>query len=397
VEGVIQELARATCQKELNVISPKKSRLLAVFVACALAALVAGCGSSGDAKGTGAAGATLREGAKAAIEANLAPYVGHPSAFPVDEPLTKKPSPNATIAYLQCAVPTCALLSQVLDGATKTLGVKLSVVKAGSSAAALQQAAETILAEKPAAVIIPAVDPSQYREQMGKFADAGIPVISLGVNDADKYPAIKASLVGVPTTTRGGTLLADRVLRDDGAGESVFYSVPELNFSPILKKAYIDEINKQCDGCKVREVDIPISQLGSTAPSTVVSDLQKNPKTKAAVFVAFDAAAGLPQALDVAGIKVDVVGFAPDPNALGYIKEGKVGAGLGTGLVVASWTAVDAAARLITGQPLAKGEAEDATVLQLLEKADITFDPQLGFAGYPDMAQRFAKLWGSAS
>ena len=370
-------------------------RVLAGCGVTALTLALAGCGADTTSEATDEA--TLAPGAEAKIAAALDPYVGHPSAFPVDEPLTTRPPSDATIAYLQCAAPTCALVSQVVAGATQALGVQYTVTKAGPSAQAIQQAAESILAARPDAVIIPAVDPSQYRQQLAAFEEAGIPVVSLGVNNTEDYSAIKAGLISARTTVLAGKLMAARVLRDNGPVESVFYAIPELDFSAIQEEAYTEQIREYCPSCNVRAVKIPFSQVGSTAPATIVSDLQSHPATKAAVFVAFDAAIGLPNALEVAGLEVDTIGFAPSPDALEYLKDGDVGSGMGMGLVTAAWTAVDAAARLITDQPLAKGEAEDWTVLQLLEQEDITFDPAMGFAGYPDVAERFAQLWGSAA
>ena len=50
-------------------------------------------------------------------------------------------------------------------------------------------------------------------------------------------------------------------------------------------------------------------------------------------------------------------------------------------------------ARLLTGQPLTGKEAADPSVMQMLEQKDVSFDPSHGFNGYPDVADRFAKLW----
>ena len=48
----------------------------------------------------------------------------------------------------------------------------------------------------------------------------------------------------------------------------------------------------------------------------------------------------------------------------------------------------------IAGQKLTGPEAEGSGVVQFLTKKDITFDPAKGWSGYPDFAERFAKLWG---
>ncbi|WP_043716419.1 hypothetical protein, partial [Kutzneria sp. 744] len=50
------------------------------------------------------------------------------------------------------------------------MGAQLTVTKGGASAQALQQATNSIVAAKPAAVLIPASDPVQYRDQMDQLA-----------------------------------------------------------------------------------------------------------------------------------------------------------------------------------------------------------------------------------
>jgi ribose transport system substrate-binding protein len=48
----------------------------------------------------------------------------------------------------------------------------------------------------------------------------------------------------------------------------------------------------------------------------------------------------------------------------------------------------------MVGQELTGDEAKGISPLQFLKQEDITFDPSKGWTGYPDFAQRFAKLWG---
>src|SRR3954467_14622816 len=105
---------------------------LARLVASALTAaiLVAACGGSGGGSGSSSSsGNASADGAGA--KAALAAYTGHPTAFPVDQPLKQKMAANATFDYLQCVTPICGLFAQVLPPAAKTMGVKLRVVKAG--------------------------------------------------------------------------------------------------------------------------------------------------------------------------------------------------------------------------------------------------------------------------
>ena len=328
--------------------------------------------------------------------ANLAPYTGHPSAFPVDEALTKKLGASSRLAFLQCSTPICALIGNMVGQAAGAMGVPVSVTKASPSAQSLQEAMSSIIAAKPQGVLIPATDPVQFRDPMAQLAKLGVPVVSQGVVNAKDFPAIKGSILGEGTAVKVGTLLADWTVKRNGTQPSALYATPELSFTKFIQQGYIDEMKALCPACKVRVVQVPISTIGNKAPQIVVSDLQAHPDTKTVVFASEEAATGLPAALKVAGIKVDTVGFAPDPAVLGYIKNGDITAGLGFDIRTSAWVQLDMTARLLTGQALTKQEAADPSVMQMLEQKDVTFDPSHGFNGYPDVADRFAKLWPSS-
>ena len=366
----------------------RTTRLMAFAAVFALA--TAACGNTDS---TASGGAKLGSDVVSKATANLAPYTGHPSAFPVEEALKKKPGPGTRLAFLQCSTPICALIGAMMKQAAGSLGVPVTVTKASPSAQSLQEAMSSIIATKPQAVLLPATDPVQFRDPMQQLATMGIPVVSQGVVNAQDFPAIKGAILGQGTAVKVGTLLADWTIKRNGTAPSVFYATPELSFTKFIQQGYTDETKSLCPSCKVRIVQVPISTIGNKAPQIVVSDLQANPKTKTAVFSSEEAATGLPAALKVAGIKVDTVGFAPDPAVLGYIKNGDITAGLGFDIRTSAWVQLDMTARLLTGQPLTSQEAADPSVMQMLEQKDVSFDPSHGFNGYPDVADRFAKLW----
>jgi len=374
-------------------VSRLKTTLLAGVMACSLLALSA-CGDSDDG-GSNASGGEISASALAQAKENLAPYTGQPGAFPVDEPLAKKPPAGTTIAFLQCSTPVCAVQAELFAIPTKTLlGNDLIVVKAGPSAQELQQAMDSIIAKKPSAVILPAVDPSQFRPQMEELDRLGIPVVTTGVIDMESFPAIKAGLLGPKASERAGKLFADWAVVRNGTAPSVFYTIPELSFSPIMFKAYQDEMKQLCPSCEVREVKIPIATVGNTAPQTVVNDLRSHPETKTAVFASAEAMTGLPAALKVAGLSPDTVGFAPSPTVLGYIQKGEVTAGLPVDSLVTEFSGVDMVARVLTGQELTKAEADDELAMQMVTKEDLEGkDLSKGFAAYPDVVERMTKLW----
>ena len=85
--------------------------------------------------------------------------------------------------------------------------------------------------------------------------------------------------------------------------------------------------------------------------------------------------------------------YNPLPEQLSAIKSGGLTAGLAVDLPTQIWTGVDAAGRLVLGSKPTSGEDEGFGPFQFLAQQDITFDPQRGWTGYPDFAQRFTTFW----
>jgi ribose transport system substrate-binding protein len=363
-----------------------------------LALPLVACGdeSSSEGASTGAAaetGATGNEAGVAAAEAAIRPYIGQPSEFPVVEELQEVPT-GASIVYMDSGTPVGAIIFELLTDAAKTMGVEVSSIKAGPAATTTRSAFDSVVASKPDAVIVAGINIRLWSAQAEALRDAGIPVITTGVLDTEPY-GITAPQAAENYARGAGKLMADYVTAEFGTDSKiVFYGVPELPFTPGTLRAFRDELEAVCPECSLRTVDIPVATIGNTAPNAIVSDLQANPDTTVAVFGNDETQIGLPQKLQAAGIEVKTLGVGPTPTNLQYIKDGKQTAGLGYDLPVAAWELLDQTARAIAGQELTGPQAEGLTPLQFLTQEDITFDPSKGWTGYPDFAERFAKLWG---
>jgi ribose transport system substrate-binding protein len=371
------------------------SHALKISTAAAATAALAltGCGGSSDNSSNATASSSGSKTNIAAAKAAVAQYSGKPTAFPVDQPLKAKPT-GKTIAYMQCSTPACAFFAQIIAPTQKMLGYKLKVVKAGASANEVQSAMSSIVSLKPNAALLPASDPNQYLNQAKQLQDAKVPVSVNGVVDPQKY-GFDNAFINNATDKLAGKLMADWSVASTDGGEVVFYGVQELSFTPIMQQAFDKEMARVCPSCNVRHVSIPISAIGTTAPSLVVSDLQSHPKTKAVVFGNAETGTGLPAALKAASLKVKIMGFGPPPVILGYIKQGEWDAGIGVDAPTMLWAQVDSLARFLAGQQQTPGEAKGLPPVQILTAKD-NFDPKKLWTGYPDFGQRFAKLWGAA-
>jgi ribose transport system substrate-binding protein len=379
--------------------------VVAGLLTAATAISLAACGSSSSSSSSPAASAassastasspstTSASGANVATaQAAVDRWSGHPSPFPVSEPLKKPISSGTTIAYLQASDPIGALIGQLLKPGVQALGAKYVAINAGSTASAAQAAASSALALKPAALIIPAFLPSEFGGKLQELKAAGVKLIGSGMTGWKQY-GIDYCVNCEAYSSLVGKLLADWAVAKQGShANAAFYSVPELSFTAPMWESFETEMNKQCPNCQVRNVPVGVATIGSTAPKTIVTDLQSHAGTNAAVFSTMDMAQGLPAAMKSAGItNVATVGGAATPENLQDIKAGNLTAGVGVDFPTYVWEMVDVAARLSLGQQ--PPASETIAPLQFLEQKDITFDPSKGYVGYPDFAQRYGKLW----
>lgn len=406
------EAFRVTRGQDRLAASARRHRRGRAAVTACMAALavvsLAACGSSSSSSsspssspsGSSSSSSASGNGANiAAAQAAIAPYIGHPSAFPVDTPLPKPVAAGTKFVYLQCGAPTCALVGKLLAPAIKTIGGTMITVNAGTTAATSQAAASSALSLKPKVVLITGIQPSLFGGRLKSLEAAGAKIVSFSITlpDPQQY-GITFNYIGLAPLQRAGRLMADWVVANKGAKANVaFYGAPEITFTPSFEQAFEQELHQHCSSCKVRFVSVSLTTAGTTSQQTIANDLQSHPDTNIAVIGAGDLANGLPPALKAAGISVTTLVYTPTPEQLEAIKDGGLTAGLGVDLPTQLWAGVDAGARLLLGAPLTAGQQSGFGPVQFLGQKDITFNPANGWTGYPNFAQMFAKLWHTTS
>ncbi len=372
--------------------STKRRAALIGLAAVTLSA--AACGSSGGGGTKTASPASANQPADLSVARQaIAPYVGHPSPFPATQKLAKLPAPGSKFVFLQCSAPVCAIFAQLLPNPIKAVGGKLVVVNSGSSATSSQAAAATALADKPAAVLIGATEPQLYGNYLHRLDSNGSVVAGGGVVGGAPY-GVQESIGGEASTVLAGQLMADWVTVNKGPDANVvFFGTPELTFSAGMQSGFAQALAQRCPGCKASYQALSVTAFGTTAPSQVVSYLQSHPATDTVVFASMEGATGLAAALTDAHLSPTTLGFAPTPSNLQDIRDGGLTAGLALDFNVQIWMQVNAALRLMAGQTT---EPSNLSVdMQFLTKSDVTgTDISHGWSGYPDVAQRFAALWG---
>ncbi len=258
----------------------------AAAVTSAVAALIAiaGCSSSGSGSGGSNPAPAVSTTAVAAditaAKALLAEYSGKVSAFPVDAPLTKRLPSSASLVYLRCASPVCAIAGNIVAAAAKTMGINYSKINAGPSVSTQQAAMDSIATLKPTALMIAGLDPTGIGPQLRKLVASGVTVGTVGLQKTAPYGVQAPFNTEAANTKEGALLAAWAVLKNGQNTNSVIYETPELSFSPVVVSGYLAEMKALCPSCKARKVDIPLASVGTDASSRIVSDLQNHPDTK---------------------------------------------------------------------------------------------------------------------
>lgn len=347
-------------------------------------------GSGTAASSPGATGADL-----AAAQQELAPYIGHPSPFPATERLSRLPAQGSKFVFLQCGAPVCAIFAQLMPVPAKALGVNFVAVNSGNTATSAQAAAATALSDRPAAVLVGASSPQLYGDYLHKLVSAGSVVAGGGTVGGQPY-GVQQAVGGAQSVSHAGELLADWVAVNKGPSANVvFFGTPELTFSAGMQAAFAATLGQRCPGCTASYQQLSIATYGTTAPSQVVSYLQSHPGTNTVVFASMEGATGLAAALKDAHLSPTTLGFAPTTSNLQDIADGGLTAGLALDFNVQVWMQLNLAARLLAHQATPESNLE--VDMQFLTKSDLAgVNISRGWTGYPDVAQRFAALWGLA-
>ena len=362
---------------------------LAVLPLLALAA----CGSS-DSAGDGDSADNSAD--TAAAEALIAPYTGQPSEFPISTPLTTSPK-GKKVAYMDCGTPICALFYDIAQPAAQALGMTLTRIDTGQAADTVSTAFDTAVSGGYDGVFVPAIPPALWERGLDALNKAGIPVVTTGVTGGDPSK-IAVMQVSDKNVTEAAGLLAAKVVAEHGSDvNAVLYQTPELPFTGLLSEQFQKKMKELCTGCKVRIADIPAASLGNKAPSIIVDDLQAHPDTKTVVFSVGEQANGLASAMKTANLDVEMLANSPTPETLQQMKDGDIDDALGLDLATIGWTAIDSLARLSTGQDADPGAIADIPPMQFLTAKELPEDVSHGWVAYPDFADRFMKLWASAS
>lgn len=330
------------------------------------------------------------EGARAFLE----PFYGPPDEFPETESLTERPDPSTEVVFMKSATTVADAQDESLQAAAEAMGIQYRSIELGGTAESINAALDSVVEMEPDGVLNVSTDPTFFTGQLETLREAGTVVVSGGIVNGDEFgfETVMANAGDVVET--GKIMAAHALLEGEGSITNLaYYKTPELQFTSEMERGVREQVEALCETCTLRVVNIPITEVGSTAPDKIVSDLQANPDTDAALASFNEIFLGLPSALEVAGIDVFTMAQAPVASSYEAIENGQQNATVAWDVDLMMWPMMDQLARELTGQELTDFQKEELLVKQVITEDSLPDDFNEGWHAFPDTRERYQELW----
>jgi ribose transport system substrate-binding protein len=308
--------------------SARRGAAKGAVLAVSFAMVISACSSAGTSskKSSGSSGGSIAAAGTAydvaAVNAEVAKYTTRPTSIGIDAKVKGVVPTGKTIMYLQCGAPSCKDAGDYLEAATKAVGWTLKRVNAGISAETVKAAWGQAVTEKPDGVVASGFPRVLFEDELAKLKALNIPVVDQIVGDV---AGNGLSLVLADPTDQAatGTRLAQYILKQNNGKAFEALAVITSAYTSLsnTNKAFGAAITAACSTCKVDDLDVPVTSLGTDLPSRVTSYLSKHPKVKWVYMGFSDMVTGLPAALKAAGLgDVKVVTYDGNATTQAYLK-----------------------------------------------------------------------------
>ena len=338
--------------------SPNSRRRRGIVCAAILAALglaVAGCGSSSSSTSSNASGSAT---SAAGLQQAQAYYHAHshpPTSLGL--PAVTKPIPTGkTVSFVHCGVAACNRIQSALTKEAPILGWKVAVVPTTGAPASVKAGWDTVVRLHPVAAFGSGFNHTLFASELAQLNSMHVPVLQWTTEDSvgNGIVFVKGGPSDVLPVV-GPEMASWVVSSAQGKANTLYVDLPTFTILAPVKKGFDSAYAKWCPGCKLDTLAVPLTAIGSTAPSLIVSYLRAHPDVNR-IAISYDGVAvGLPAALKSAGLagKVQFIGESPSETNLAYVQNGTEAATVASPTYETWAVFLDAAARELTGQSLA--------------------------------------------
>jgi ribose transport system substrate-binding protein len=365
--------------------------LAVALAACSSNSAPSSANEAGTASTTGTSSAS---GTTSALVAKLkAEFKAQETANPDISiaPLSKPVPSGKTVDIITCAVPICALYTEGALDAAAALGWKSKTVVAPFTPEGFKETWDTVLQDKPDAVVMAAVtSTSVVLAQVKQAVAEGIIVVGYGLD----VPAGGSSPFTFATTSADDLRLDGRsqalaIINNAGGPANVLILVDPTEPN-VIAEAAEDKSLIESVGGTVGEINVNTADIGQGVPAQVVTYLQAHPKVQYVAVPTDDWLPGIAQALASAGLSnVKLLGAGASNSSVSSLQSGQLFSSNVHPTVENGWYLVDAIVRKMVGDPIANANplwpyviANQDTVGQLGDLND-----------WPHITNKFLAAW----
>jgi ABC-type sugar transport system substrate-binding protein len=351
---------------------PRRHRRVAgAVLTAALGLVIAACSSTStgtSTAGTTTAGSSASAGSSVigsstssgvqAAEAELKVAEARPAS--VSLPTVSTPIPSGkTVSFVHCGVAVCDTIAAAIKNAAAVLGWKVDVIPTNGTPASVKAAWDTVVRLHPAVAFGSGFNRALFASEASQLASMKVPVMDWSTLDSpgQGITFVKGGPSEVPVV--GEQMAAWVVASTQGKADTLYINLPTFVILQPVMEGFDSYYKQWCPGCKLSTMSVPLTSIGTTAPSLIVSYLRAHPDINR-IAVGYDGVdVGLPAALAAAGLssKVKFIGEAPTATNLAYVQAGTEAATVAQGYYEIWAMYLDAAARALTGQSLAPDNA----------------------------------------
>jgi ribose transport system substrate-binding protein len=354
--------------KQMRVVRRRGPRRLAgAVLTAALGIVIAACSSSASSTATGTSanvgsstgvtGSSTSSGV-AAAEAELKVAEARPASIGL--PAFSKAVPSGkTVSFVHCGVAVCDTIAAAIKNAAAVLGWKVDVIPSNGTPASVKAAWDSVVRLHPDVAFGSGFDRALFASEASQLAAMHVPVMNWTTTDTAGQGLVFVHGGPSEVPVVGEQMAAWVVADTQGKADTLYVNLPTFVILQPVMEGFDSYYKQWCPGCKLSTMSVPLTSIGTTAPSLIVSYLRAHPDINR-IAVGYDGVdVGLPAALAAAGLsgKVKFIGEAPTATNLAYVQAGTEAATVSQGVYEIWAMYLDAAARALTGQSLVPDNA----------------------------------------
>jgi ribose transport system substrate-binding protein len=304
------------------------------------------------------------------------------------------PAAGKTIYNVACnqELVGCSVIAKQIKAAAEAIGYSYKLCDAGKTPQQATGCFNQAINAKADAIVTNAVGTNVAGNGYAAAQTAKIPVIAIFSGNTPNAPGVAAE-VGDTGCAGQGEIVANLVIANTKGRANALFVTERSIGCDILRTEGFGTAMKACSTCTTDNLEFEQTTMQANLPRQVLAAIQAKPDLNYIVGVFGAATQIAATAVQQSGRQsISVAGLDSDPAILTLLKQKQTVTGaVAFGRSEAAWTAVDAAARVLSGQAVEKSLP---VPILLINQTNIEKVPAAGFAGAEGYDTQFKALWG---